>query len=209
MTGLPDVYRKAQRHLGRRDPVLKRAIATVGPCTLRCEPDRFAALARSIVAQQISGRAATSINLRLAEALAPAGLVPAAIHAAADETLRGAGLSAAKMRALRDLADKVHKGSVPLERLQEMPDDEVIDHLLPVWGIGAWTAHMFLIFSLGRLDVLPVADLGLRVGVQRLYELPEQPSKEKLEEIARPWQPYRSIATWYCWRSLGSVPQSE
>src|SRR5262249_18823451 len=119
-----------------------------------------------------------------------------------------AGLSTNKARSLRDLAEKVHTGAVPLDDLHTATDEEVIAHLLPVRGIGRWTAQMFLIFSLHRLDVLPVDDLGLRAGVQRGYDLPELPGKAKLEELAGPWQPYRSIATWYFWRSQGAVPQS-
>jgi DNA-3-methyladenine glycosylase II len=209
MTVPPAVFVKAQRHLARRDPVLKRLVRLVGPCTLWFEPDGFAALVRSIIAQQISTKAARSIHGRLAEALAPGGVVPAAVVAASDEALRGAGLSAAKARSLRDLAERVHGGGLPLDRLHELPDEDVIANLVPVRGIGRWTAQMFLIFSLGRLDVLPTADLGLRVGVQRQYGLAEPPERDALEELARPWQPYRSVATWYFWRSLGVVPQSE
>jgi DNA-3-methyladenine glycosylase II len=209
MTVPPAVFASAQRHLARRDPVLKRLVRLVGPCTLWFEPDGFAALVRCIIAQQISTKAARSIHDRLAAALAPAGVVPPAVVTASDETLRGAGLSAAKARSLRDLAERVHGGGLSLDRLHELPDEDVIGQLVPVRGIGRWTAHMFLIFSLGRLDVLPTADLGLRVGVQRQYGLAEPPDPAALEELARPWQPYRSVATWYFWRSLGVVPQSE
>jgi DNA-3-methyladenine glycosylase II len=200
---------KAQRHLARRDRVLKQLIAAVGPCTLRLNPDRFAALARSIISQQISTKAAESIRNRLEQALAPAGLKAAAILALPDEALRAAGLSAAKTRAVRDLAEKVHGKAVPLDALHEQTDEEVIAALLPVRGIGRWTAEMFLIFSLGRWDVLPVADLGLRAGVQQQYGLAELPGKEELTQMAEPWRPYRSIATWYFWRSRGFVPQSK
>ena len=209
MTVTPAVYAKAQRHLARRDPVLKRLVRLVGPCTLWFEPDGFAALVRCIIAQQISTRAARSIHDKLAAALAPAGIVPTALRTASDEALRGAGLSAAKARSLRDLAGHIHRGDLALDRLQNLPDEEVIARLVPVRGIGRWTAQMYLIFSLGRLDVLPTADLGLRVSVQRHYGLAEPPDRAALEDLARPWQPYRSIATWYFWRSLGSVPQSE
>jgi DNA-3-methyladenine glycosylase II len=199
----------ARRHLSRRDSVLKRLIAVVGRCTLWHNPDGFATLARSIISQQISGRAAQSIGARLEQVLSPEGLTPSAILAATDEGLRGAGLSAAKARSLRDLSEKVHTGAVPLDRLQALSDEEAIACLLPVRGIGRWTAQMFLVFSLGRLDVLPVGDLGLRVGAQRQYGLPELPGKTELLELAEPWRPYRTVATWYLWRSLGSVPQSD
>lgn len=208
MTIVSTDFRKAQRHLARRDPVLKRVIAAVGPCTLTFHSDRFALLTRSIISQQISTKAALSIRTRLEQALGRAGITPATIRKASDETLRAAGLSANKARSLRDLAEKVHSGSVSLAAIHEGTDEEVIDQLVPVRGIGRWTAQMFLIFGLGRLDVLPVDDLGLRVGVQRQYELPEPPAMTKLIELAEPWGPYRSIATWYLWRSLGFVPQS-
>jgi DNA-3-methyladenine glycosylase II len=202
------LLRKARRHLARRDPVLKRLIAQVGPCTLMVNPDHFAALTRSIVAQQISTRAAAAILARLEQTLSPHRIVPRAILAASDDILRAAGLSSAKLRALRDLAEKVDSGSVPLRRLHRLPDEEVIEQLIPVRGIGRWTAEMFLIFSLGRLDVLPVDDLGLRAGVRDQYGMDGLPNKHDLTTLAEPWKPYRSIATWYFWRSRGFVPQS-
>jgi DNA-3-methyladenine glycosylase II len=203
------LFARAQRHLSRRDAVLKRLIGAVGPCTLYHDPNRFAVLARSIISQQISTKAAASISLKLRQALAPEGITPKGILAAPPETLRAAGLSASKARGLVDLAEKVHDGTVPLDELHDMEDEEVIDRLIPVFGIGRWTAEMFLIFSLGRLDVLPVADQGLRAGVRVQYGLKEIPARAQLEELALPWRPYRSVATWYIWRSLGSVPQSD
>ncbi len=204
-----ETYRKARRHLSRRDAVLKRIIATIGPCTLRYEPDRFASLVRAIIAQQISGKAARSIGAKVLAALGPKGLTPKAVLKTSTEALRAAGLSTNKELSIRDLAEKVHGKVVPLDHLDDWSDEEVIEHLIPVRGIGRWTAEMFLIFSLGRLDVLPVHDLGLRVGVQRAYSHKEQLPKDRLIDLAEPWRPYRSIATWYFWRSLGGVPQSE
>jgi DNA-3-methyladenine glycosylase II len=201
-------FARAQRHLARRDPVLKRLIALVGPCTLRHDPDHFAVLVRSIISQQISTRAAASIGARLRAALGRRGVCPAAVLAAREETLQAAGLSAAKRRALRDLAEKVKSGQVPLAELPDMGDEAVVERLLPVRGIGRWTAEMFLIFALGRLDVLPLADHGLRMGVRRHYELAEVPRVDRLVELAEPWRPYRSVATWFFWRSFGFVPQS-
>jgi DNA-3-methyladenine glycosylase II len=203
------VLLKARRHLARRDPVMKRLIAQVGGCTLQFNPHRFEVLVRSIVSQQISGKAARSISARLEETLGEGGICAPAILATSDEALRAAGLSTAKARAVRDLAEKVHGGTVLLDVLHDLPDEEVIARLLPVRGIGRWTAEMFLIFSLGRVDVLPVGDYGLREGVRRQYELAELPGKDQLAEIAEPWRPYRSIATWFLWRSFGPVPQSE
>ncbi len=203
------IFRKARRHLARRDPILKQLIAVVGPCTLTLNADRFGSLVRSIVAQQISTKAALAIHGRLCQAMPESLVTPAALLGLSDEMLRGAGLSANKQRSLRDLAEKVHTGVVPLDALHEMEDEAAIEHLLPVRGIGRWTAQMFLIFSLGRPDVLPVDDLGLRAGVRRHYELDEMPGRKELEALAEPWRPYRSIATWYFWRGLGAVPQSK
>lgn len=209
MPRVRDDFVKAQRHLARRDPILKQLIAAVGPCTLRSNPDRFLALVRSIISQQISTRAAAAIAGRLVETLKPNAITPAAILRAAPETLRQAGLSEAKTRSLRDLAQKVDDGSVPLRALHRLADEEVIATLTPVRGVGRWTAEMFLIFSLGRLDVLPVDDWGLRVGVQRQYGLAEPPGKASLRELGEAWRPYRSIATWYFWRSLNGVVISD
>jgi DNA-3-methyladenine glycosylase II len=209
MPAVPESYRKAQRHLARRDQVLKELIRDLGPCTLVHVPDGFATLVRSIISQQISTKAAMSIGSRLLTATGKAGFSPRGILKLPDAKLRAAGLSAAKARAIRDLAEKVQSGQVPLDNLPTMPDEDAIDSLVQVWGIGRWTAEMYLIFSLGRLDVLPLTDLGLRVGVQRRYKLDELPDKSELVELAEPWRPYRTVATWYFWRSLGNVPQSD
>jgi DNA-3-methyladenine glycosylase II len=204
-----ELYQKARRHLSRKDPVLKGIVTQVGPCTLQVEPDRFALLVRAIVSQQISGKAAKSISAKLLDATGKAGLTPKGILKLTDEKLRSAGLSSSKAKSIRDLAEKVAGKEVLLHDIHKRDDEEVIAHLIPVRGIGRWTAEMFLIFSLGRTDVLPVGDLGLRVGVQKHYGLKEVPDKEELLELAAPWQPYRTIATWYFWRSLGPVPQSK
>ncbi len=204
-----DVFRKAQRHLTRRDPLLGQLIRRVGLCTLRPGGDAFELLARAIIAQMISTKAAIAIGERVRAALAPHGLTAAALTMASEETLRGAGLSRAKALALKDLAGRAHSGALPLHDLAKLDDEEVIAALVPVRGIGRWTAEMFLIFSLGRLDVLPVDDFGLRAGVQDVYGLAELPGRADLRERAEPWRPYRSIATWYFWRSRGGVPQSE
>jgi 3-methyladenine DNA glycosylase/8-oxoguanine DNA glycosylase len=205
----PTLLSKAHRHLGRRDAILKRLMAQVGPCTLRQDLDHFGVLARSIVSQQISSKAARAISARLAQSLGRKGITAQGILRASEEKLRAAGLSSNKMLALRDLAEKTRNGEVPLADLHAMEDEEVIARLVPVRGIGRWTAEMFLIFSLGRTDVLPVADYGLRAGVQREYQLDEMPGKQQLLELAQPWRPYRSIGTWFIWRSFGNVPQSE
>jgi DNA-3-methyladenine glycosylase II len=205
----PLIFRQARRHLSRRDPILREVIRLIGPCTLRHNPDGFAVLVHSIISQQISTKAATVIRNRLWAALGPLGLTPASLRKMSDSKFRLAGLSAGKVLALRDLADKVHQRHVPLNDLHQLSDEEVIECLLPIRGIGPWTAQMFLIFSLGRLDILPVADFGLRSGMQRHYKLRKLPNRDRLDKLAEPWRPYRSIGTWYIWRSLGGVAQSE
>lgn len=206
---MPEDYRKAQRHLSRCDPLLKTLIKRVGPCTLQTGGNPFQLLARAIIAQMISAKAALAISARVIAALAPPGLTSAAVVAVDEDALRSAGLSRAKAQALKDLAGRAERGDLPMKRLAKMSDEDVIECLIPVRGIGRWTAEMFLIFGLGRLDVLPVDDFGLRAGVQELYELPELPARAALRQRAEPWRPYRSIATWYFWRSRGAVPQSK
>jgi DNA-3-methyladenine glycosylase II len=156
----------------------------------------------------ISTKAAVSISSRLEALTGTAGLTPAGVLSVGEERLRQAGLSGSKVRALIDLATRAQEGVLSLERLPELLDDEIVAHLVAVRGIGSWTAQMFLIFCLGRLDILPVDDLGLRAGVQELYGLAELPGRAELRERGEPWKPYRSIATWYLWRSRGGVPQS-
>jgi DNA-3-methyladenine glycosylase II len=207
--GFADSFRKAQRHLCRRDPQLGKLIKCVGPCTLQPGGEAFPLLVRAIISQMISTKVAKTIAARVEAALHPAGVVPSAVSAASEEVLRGVGLSRAKVLALKDLAQKSLSGELPLERLPDMSDEEVIASLVGVRGIGRWTAEMFLIFSLGRLDVLPVDDLGLRAGVCEVYELAELPGRAELRERGEIWRPYRSIATWYFWRSRGAVPQSK
>ncbi|MHB1426395.1 MAG: DNA-3-methyladenine glycosylase family protein [Gemmataceae bacterium] len=206
--GFDTVYRKAQRHLGLRDPLLRQLIKGVGPCTLQPGGEAFSLLVRSIISQMISTKAAQAIAARVETALQPHGLTPAAVASAREEILRGAGLSRSKALALKDLAQRSLSGELPLDRLRDLSDEEVIACLVPVRGIGRWTAEMFLIFSLGRLDVLPVDDFGLRAGVRDVYQLPDLPGRAELRERGEPWRPYRSIATWYFWRSRGGVPQS-
>jgi DNA-3-methyladenine glycosylase II len=202
-------YQKARRHLSRRDAVLKKLIRAVGPCTLRTTDDHFGTLVRSIVSQQISTKAAIAISGRLVQALGRRGLRPKSILDAEDVLLRTAGLSANKARSLRDLAEKCLAREVPLGKLPDMDDEAVIEALTLVHGIGRWTAEMFLIFSLGRLDVLPIGDYGLRAGVRKQYKLRDLPDKDKLTTLAEPWRPYRSVGTWFIWRSFGNVPQSD
>lgn len=199
-------FRKARRHLVRCDPLLAQLIQRVGPCTLKPGGDPFELLANAIISQMISTKAADAISARVEAALAPHGLTAAAVGASNVEALRGAGLSRAKALALLDLAERATNGQLPLDRLSALNDEEVIDVLVPVRGIGRWTVEMFLIFGLGRTDVLPVDDFGLRAAVRDVYQLAELPARAALRERAESWRPYRSIATWYLWRNRDTKP---
>lgn len=203
--GLPAMlvdYSKLKRHFRRRDPVIARVIDQVGPMLLRPQRDRFGMLVRSIIAQQISTAAARSIRGRLIELIAPEKLRPEVIARIEIDRLRTAGLSPQKAGYLHDLAQKIADGSVRLSRTGRMTDDEVIAELIQVKGIGVWTAQMFLIFSLGRLDVFPPDDLGIRAAIRNLYGLSEMPGRDECREIGDRWRPLATAGSWYCWRSL-------
>ncbi len=195
----PD-WRAARRHLAKADPVMAGLIAKVGPCTLAPRTDYFVTLCKSILSQQISTIVAAVLFARL-KTLFPRGRpTPAGLLLLDDVALRGVGLSRQKMVYLRDLAAHFSAGQIPVRRLAAMDDEQVIQALLPVKGIGRWTAEMFLIFVLNRTDVLPVDDLGLRRGMQRAWGLDALPTAALAVERAEVWRPYRSIATWYLWR---------
>jgi DNA-3-methyladenine glycosylase II len=169
--------------------------------------DRYGALLRAIVGQQLSTRAARAIYGRLIERFGGRPPTPEEVLATDPDELRAAaGLSRAKVAYLRSLAEHVRDGSLELDRLEELPDEEVIAELTAVRGIGTWSAHMFLMFTLGRPDVLPVGDLGLRRAVMVRYGLPELPAPAVIERIAEPWRPYRTLACLYLWRSLDATP---
>jgi len=192
----------ALRHLRRADPVMRQVIRKAGPFALQRRRNRFRALVFSILSQQISTKAAAAIRGRLVHYLRPRQISAASIAQLTPEELRRIGLSSQKTRYLLDLATRVSSGDLRLNALARLPDQEVIDALTQVNGIGVWTAQMFLIFSLGRLDVFPYDDLGVRVAIRNLYGLSELPSKEVGHRIADAWRPYASVASWYCWRSL-------
>jgi DNA-3-methyladenine glycosylase II len=197
-----DQIRTARQHLSARDDVMRDMIQAVGPFTLRCQRNRFGMLVRSIISQQISTGAARSIRARLEAHLAPAKVTAESVGSARIEELRSVGLSPQKATYLHDLSDKVQNGTVQLRTIGRRSDQDIVAELTQVKGIGTWTAQMFLIFSLGRLDVFPYDDLGVRMAIRNRYELDELPNKEICHEIAEPWKPYASVASWYCWRSL-------
>jgi DNA-3-methyladenine glycosylase II len=198
------MHRKAVKHLRTVDPVLSGIIDSIGPCrmTVAHELSHFEALARSIVYQQLSGKAAATIYGRF-EALFPGSRPqPKKLLELEELLLRGAGLSRQKAAYLQDLARLVTAGELPIEELGKFPDAEVVTHLTRVKGVGRWTAQMFLLFRLGRPDVLPELDLGIQKAVQRVYGLRKRPTPERVLKIGMKWAPHRSVATWYLWRSL-------
>ena len=196
-----DSIAAALAHLQAADPVLYKVMAQVGPCRIRLESNRFRSLVRAIVSQQISTRAARSIYARVEALVAPEPISAAALARVELTALREAGLSGQKVSYVTDLAEKVLSGEVKLRALSRLTDDEVIEQLTQVKGIGRWTAQMFLIFSLGRMDVFAHDDFGIRGAIRNLYGLPELPDKATSLRIAEAWRPYTSVASWYCWRS--------
>jgi DNA-3-methyladenine glycosylase II len=202
----------ALKRLAKADPVIGSLIARYeDPDGVRARRgrrpgDAYGALIRAIVGQQLSTKAARSIYERLIGLFGRRTPTPRELLGIDPEDLRGVGLSRAKVAFLRDLAEHVEDGELELERLAERPDDEVEEQLGRVKGLGPWTIHMFLMFHLGRPDVLPVGDLGIRRAVQIEYGLEELPGPAELERIAEPWRPYRSLACLYLWRSRDSAP---
>jgi 3-methyladenine DNA glycosylase/8-oxoguanine DNA glycosylase len=219
--------RKAVNHLKKADPVMRAIIEKIGPCRMRSSPPVFHSLARSIVYQQLNGKAAATIFERFA-ALAGEPLMPEGILKLSDEQMRGVGLSRQKSAYLKDLAAKNAAGLLDFSRLPELPDGEVIEHLTQVKGVGVWTAQMFLMFTLKRENVLPTGDFGVRMAMYRHYldvqrkkmvkktaaqkksaaakKAPKPkiklPTPEQMEKIAKIWEPYRSVASWYLWQSI-------
>ncbi len=197
-------HRKALNHLKRVDPVMARLIKAVGPCRFgaRTEHTHFYHLTRAIVYQQLSGKAAATIHGRFVALFPTQPPHPRDVAAAKDEALRGAGLSRQKASYIKDLAGRVHSGELPLERIEALSDAEIIEALTKVKGIGKWSAQMFLMFRLGRPDVLPELDLGVRKAVQLAYRLRKMPTPKRVLAIGKAWSPHATIASWYLWRSL-------
>ena len=197
--------KRAAEELSAADPRLARVIAAAGPCTMfpRVEGSHFDHLTRNIVFQQLSTAAASTIHGRFKDRIgAGQSPTPEQLLAQDDATLRACGLSTAKVAAIRDLALHVVDNRLPMDTLDAMDDEDVIAALVQVRGIGVWTAQMFLMFRLGRPDVLPVLDLGVRKGAQKIYRMRKLPEAARLEKTAKAWKPWRSVASWYCWRVL-------
>ncbi|MGH7335536.1 MAG: DNA-3-methyladenine glycosylase family protein [Candidatus Rokuibacteriota bacterium] len=200
----PGATRRAIRHLKRTDPILGRLIMQVGPCgyQLRSDGAHFDHLMRAIVYQQLSGKAAATIHARVQALYGGRAPTPAELAGTPPAHLRRAGLSRQKLGYLKDLARRAATGRLPLDVLDALPDEAVIEALTAVRGVGVWTAQMFLMFRLGRLDVLPVLDLGIQKGMRHTYGLRRLPKPVHMERIAAAWRPYRSVACWYLWRAL-------
>lgn len=191
----------AIRHLRAQDPVLGAVIERLGPYCIEFRDPSFETLVRSIVFQQLSGKVARVIYDRLNGAVT-GGMTPQGILRLRPEKMRRLGLSHQKTAYIRDLARQTVRGKIAFDALPGMPDGEVIERLTSVKGIGVWTAHMFLIFALRRDNVLPTGDLGIRSAIRKIYGLPELPKPRDIEELARGWNPYCTVACWYLWRSL-------
>lgn len=183
----------------RKDRLLGKHVRRIGEVSITLPRDPFVALVRSVVGQQLSGRAANAIYERLVAALGSGGVAPDSVLSASDEALRSAGLSAAKARTLRCLASAAQDG-LDFRRLRRRDDERIVEALTEIPGIGRWTAEMFLIFALGRQDVMSGGDLGLRKGLAAVYGLEELPKPRECEPLFEPWRPYRSAACWYLWR---------
>jgi DNA-3-methyladenine glycosylase II len=193
--------RKAINHLKKSDPVMRGIIERVGSCRMEFGDPVFHSLAEAIVYQQLNGKAAVTIFKRFT-ALAGEPVTPEGITKLTDQQMRSAGLSKQKASYLRDMAARAIRGELDFTRLPEMADDDVIKHLTQVKGVGVWTAHMFLMFTLKRPNVLPTGDFGVQMAIKKHYNKRKLPKPVQMEKIAKCWEPYRSIACWYLWRSL-------
>ena len=193
--------RKAIIFLKKSDPVLAAIIERIGPFRMQYGEPTFHTLAESILYQQLNGKAAATIFNRFT-ALAGDPLTPEGILQLSDAQMRGVGLSRQKTAYLRDLSEKTKAGLLEFERMTDMSDDEVIAHLTQVKGVGVWTAHMFLMFTLRRPDILPTGDYGIQAAIKKYYKKRKWPKPAVMLKIAKPWVPYRSIASWYLWKSL-------
>jgi DNA-3-methyladenine glycosylase II len=204
----PDYWEEACKHLAKRDRVMRKLIPPLGEARLESRGDAFTTLARSIVGQQISVAAAQTVWERFSALLGPTGfkVLPREVLALEVSVMRTAGLSARKVEYLRDLARHFDDGAVHVRDWASMDDEAIIDELVAIRGIGRWTAEMFLIFHLLRPNVLPIDDLGLMKGISQHYFSGEPVSRHEAREVGEAWAPFRSVATWYVWRSLDPVP---
>ncbi|MCA9012381.1 MAG: DNA-3-methyladenine glycosylase 2 family protein [Planctomycetaceae bacterium] len=202
MAWTPVEIKRGLRFLCINDSTLAAVVRNVGPFTLTPDSGRYEILVRSILSQQISLAAARTIRGRLQALLASGKITAKGINALTDDQLRSVGVSQQKQRYLRHLTSCTLDGTINFRRIAKASDDDAIAELVQVKGIGRWTAQMFLMFALGRIDIFAPDDLGLRNAVQKLYKFPDKPTRAQLELHAERWRPYRTIASWYLWRSL-------
>lgn len=197
-------HRKAINHLKKSDPIMAEVIGRVGKCALepRADGTHFDAVMRAIIFQQLSGQAAGTIHRRFQELYGGHDPSPMELSRTPDAKLRAVGLSGQKTRYLKDLAARVESGECPIDTLDALSDDEIIEALTSVKGVGRWTAQMFLMFRLGRPDILPDLDLGIQKGIKLAYKLRKHPVPKRVLKIGAKWAPYRTIASWYLWRLL-------
>jgi DNA-3-methyladenine glycosylase II len=197
--------RKAINHLKKADPIMGSIIERIGPYKIEYREPIFQSLVRSIVYQQLHGKAALTIFRRLADAANADPLTPESILKLRPARMRALGLSKQKMTYIRELARLTHKGHVSFEKLPGLEDAAIVEQLTRVKGVGVWTVHMFLIVALRRPDVLPTGDLGIRAAMKKAYGLDDLPKPADMEKIAAAWRPWSSVACWYLWRSLDNV----
>ncbi len=197
----------AQKHLSKVDPLLAQLIIKYGKCKITPHTDYYAELLDSIISQQLSVKAASTIHGRVLGLFEGNVPTPQQLLEIEDETIRSCGVSYAKISYLKDLASHVIDGRLDLNHISTLPNNEVMEQLVAVKGIGEWSAHMFMIFSLGRLDILPVGDLGVRRAAMNLYKLGDLPKSADLELLSKKhhWSPYESVAAWYLWKSLDNT----
>ena len=194
-------HKKATKFL-KKDPKLAKIIKQVGDYNVKITKNRYQSLVEAIIAQQLSGSAAESILKKFKKLFKSKFPKPVEVIKTPDSKIRSVGLSKMKIMYIKDLSKKIQSKQLNMRKISTKSDEYVVEHLTDVKGIGRWTAEMFLIFSLGRLDVLPVGDLGLKKGIQLMYSLKELPNEKEIERIAESWKPYRTVATWYLWKSL-------
>jgi DNA-3-methyladenine glycosylase II len=200
----------AAEHLAKNDPVIAKLIKLYGPCTIKPHRNYYQELVDSIISQQLSVKAARTIEKRFCELFGSSDFPsPESIVKKSTDELRSAGLSRAKAAYVIDLAHHVLNGQLKFDTIDSLSNEEVINELTAVKGIGEWTAHMFMIFCMGRLNILPVGDLGIKNGVTKLYGLKKLATPDDIQKIAQQnnWQPYESVASWYVWRSLENLPK--
>ncbi len=194
-------HKEATKFL-KKDPKLAKIIKQVGDYNVKITKNRYQSLVEAIIAQQLSGSAAESILKKFKKLFKSKFPKPVEVIKTPDSKIRSIGLSKMKIMYIKDLSKKIQSKQLNMRIISTKSDEYIVEHLTDVKGIGRWTAEMFLIFSLGRLDVLPVGDLGLKKGIQLMYSLKELPNEKEIEQMAKSWKPYRTVATWYLWKSL-------